>query len=342
MKMSLAWFLTFCVVSGSASASTLDELVWLEGDIYYQTLHESIVGGELDKWAESIDLQRYDESNWRSLVTLEAAELHRDNPKLVDLVYNLESLKAEVYFKTRLGRPWCGRELARLPDGLVPVMIELYLRGLEGYGYSSPDHRDIEEEALRLGLIRRVASTQHPAVYWFLLEVAEGLYWDEASWSLAIGGLGRSHSADAFHVLRGMFDEAEGHGQRRAEILRAIGKQQSVEAWRFIEPILRSSAPDLQRAAIHATQAIGAHYGWRGTYADEEWVRAAAGSGLIAVLPRVQQEMTDRVLEALSSVSDSTMRRQLHELLSRKDLTARERQLFGRALSRVELALARR
>jgi len=323
------------------SASSLSELAWAEGDAYYSILHESLGNGDARHWLNFEDgFEAVDEGNWRYRVTADALRLHLDKSEEISEVFNLRGLEAEIYLKRRWPYPESFRELKRKPQ-LAPVMMELFMHGLDEYAYSGSAYRDSEERALRYGILAAVGESGHPASEWFLAEVAESYYESQGTRLAAFEALGRVETLGAYEKLTDLYREARDDVRVRSVLLRAIGRHQTQAAWRFIEPILRAGDPLLIDAAIAGARSIAATRGWQGETTQEAVVRMEVGGALLSLLPTGNEALVDKVVEAISSIASSGVQKRLEELLARKDLRLSERARFERTLARVELAMSR-
>ena len=205
--LSLVVFIILC--SPVSYAASLDNLVLAEGDAYFSILHESLENGDGYAWLEETeDYLAVDEGNWRHRITLDSLRARIEKPEAVNGLYELKGLKAEVYLKRRWPQPECFRELRRIPE-LAPVMMELFLHGLESYPYSGSGYQDAEARALRYGILAAVGESGHPSAEWFLEEVAKSYYESQGTKFAAYDALGRISGSSAYEKLVALYDASQ-------------------------------------------------------------------------------------------------------------------------------------
>ena len=284
----------------------------------YEEARERILGRQdlVDVVRATLERTVYGPSTWRQLVLAEALAMHVTHQVEAEELRNLQGLNRSHYRLRRNPEPSATRELRRLRH-MAPLMIELFLKGMETYEWSSPDTAEAEAAALRRGLLTAVGESLHPASVHFLADLVEGGCVCCESCDVAIRALGETGALQALPVLLRVLDEArvDGDADRVVAVVTALGSVRHVEVWPHIEVELSSSDRRVAEAAIRSAAVYGSRRYWKSDPAQGAGVRAAIGSSLLDVLVEAEDEgLVVAVLESLSSVATP----QLRDLLERR------------------------
>ena len=278
-----AWLLC----TGTISADTPGEaLVLTEGAEYRKTRNELVADGRsVAEMREALATTAYRADNWLGLVLTEAAVMRATGHGDVRRLRNLEGLDPAHYLLRRRPEPNVARELDRTRDS-APLMMELLLKELDGYRWSSVDAAPMERRALVRGLLLAIGRSGHPASVFLLAHVAAEGCASSTSCEPVIRALGDTGSAAAVPVLVKLAAEAreENHVDRVATVLLAMGRIRRDEVWPHIEAGLAHPAAIVRTAAARAAGAMGSSRYWRRAVASGEVIQEAVGAALVEVL----------------------------------------------------------
>lgn len=238
----------------------------------------------------------YRADNWMTLVATEAMLMRATRHGIASRLRSLEGLDPSRYLLDRRPEPDVARELNRMRE-LAPLMMDLYLAGLNEYRWSSPEAAPKERRALVRGLLGAIGGSGHPASVFFLAHVAADGCVGRASCDAVIAALGDTGSAASTRVLANIGAAARGEGdvEREATVLHALGRIRREESWPHIEQGLAHPAASVRAAAARAAGSIGSRRYWRRAAASGELLREAAAAALVELLVTEQE---DRVAAA--------------------------------------------
>ncbi len=358
MKLTRLLSVLLCLLPAGVSMAQERAIpTWVDGLLEeqghaYEEARERILGRQdlVDVVRATLERTEYGPSTWRQLVLVEALAMHVTHQVEAEDLRNLQGLDSDHYRLRRVPEPSATRELRRLRH-VAPLMIELFLKGMETYGWSSPDTAEAEAAALRHGLLMAVGESGHPANVHFLADIVEGGCVCCESCDAAVRALGETGALQALPVLLRVLDEARANGDVDGvvAVVTALGSVRHAEVWPRIEGELSSSDRRVREAAIRSAAVYGSRRYWQSDPAQGAGVRAAIGAALLDVLVEAEDEgLVTAVLESLSTVATP----QLRDLLERRRpaasdaagavssrATAGDR--LGRALERVDRVLAR-
>ena len=294
-------------------------------------------------------------ATWRSRVLAEALILHVSHPEEAERLQNLQGLDSDHYLLRRRPVPSAARELRGLRH-VAPLMIELFLKGVESYRWSSPATAQAEAAALRRDLLAAIGRSDHPASVHFLTDVIAGGCACCESCNAAVVALGDTGSVQALPVVLEVLDRArrEQDAEGYTAGVAALGRMRHVEVWPHLQAELRSPDPRIREAAIRSAAAYGSRWYWTADPIEGARVRAAIGSSLLDVLAETEDEgVVLAVLESLGSVATPQLRNTLER---RRTARASSLRSLGpatgraatagdrlqRALERIDRSLARR
>ena len=351
----MVWLLPMAVGPAPAQAPPtrvlIDGLFNQQGRSYEEARGEVLARDDiLDVVRESLETTAYGDSTWRRLVLAEALALHVTHPGEAERLRSLQGLDSDHYRLRRVPSPSAARELRGLRH-VAPLLIELFLKGVETYAWSSAAAAEAEEAALRRDLLRAVGQSGHAASVHFLTDVVEGGCSCCESCAEAVAALGETGAQAAVPVLLGLLDGARANGnvEEYVNVVQALGGVRHAEVWPHIEAELDNEDRRVRQAAIRSAAVYGSRWHWSADPAQGARVRAAVGSSLLDVLAGAEDEgAAVAVLESLSVLATP----QLRELLELREAIAAEAarstgaaaataDRFQRALDRVDRTLAR-
>ena len=355
-----ACLLTMCVwplpagpalAQAPPTAALIDDLVDEQGRAY-EKAREEVLGRRdvVDVARASLERTAYGRSTWRRLVLTEALAMHVTHREEAEHLRNLQGLDSDHYRLRRVPVPSAARELRRLRH-VAPLMVELFLKGMDTYAWSSPATAGAEAAALRRNLLMAIGRSGHAARVHFLTDVLEGGCACCESCDTAVRALGETGARAALPVLLRVLDEARANGDTEsyATVVEALGGIRHAEVWPHIEAALGSANPRVRAAAIRSAAAYGSRRYWSTDSGEGARIRAAIGSSLVDVLSEAEDEgILVEVLEALSAVATPQLRELLEQEQAAVTGTVRSTasravagDRFQRALDRVNRTLAR-
>lgn len=294
----------------------------------------------------------YGPANWRRLVLAEALAMHVTHPEEAEALRNLEGLDSDNYLRGRVPAPSVTVELDALRHA-APLMIEMFLKGVAGYAWSSPAAAEAEESALRRDLLLAVGVSGHPASVHFLADVVDGGCACCESCGAAVRALGETGALQALPALLRARDRARGEGdvEGEAAAVAALGGVRHVETWPHIAAGLEAAGRRVREAAIRGAGTWASRRYWRDDPARGARIRAEAGASLTEALLDAEDEgLVVAVLESMTLMATPGLRDELDrrrraatgpaEAAASTAAPAGERLL--RALERVERTLAGR
>ena len=168
-----ACLLTVCVwllavdpaLAQAPSTSALIEDLFDERGRAYEEAREEVLGRRdiVDVARASLVTTAYGRSTWRRLVLREALAMHVTHREEAEHLRNLQGLDSDHYRLRRVPVPSAARELRRLRH-VAPLMIELFLKGVDTYAWSGPATAEAEAAALRRNLLMAIGRSGHATV----------------------------------------------------------------------------------------------------------------------------------------------------------------------------------
>ena len=296
----------------------------------------------------------YGPSTWRRLVLTEALIMHVTHREEAERLQNLQGVDSDHYLLRRVPAPSAARELRGLTH-VAPLLIELFLKGMESYRWSGPATAQTEEEALSRDLLLAIGRSGHPASVHLLAGVLEGGCACCESCDATVAALGDTGAEEALPLLLDLLYEARVNGDaaRRAAVVAALGSIRRAETWPYIQTELDSVDPRVRAAAARSAAAYGSRWYWRSDPGQGARIRAVVGSALVDVLSETEdEEVVLAVLESLGSVATPQLREVLERTQATPGATLRAADprtspavagdRFRRALDRIDRSLARR
>lgn len=317
---ALLWFLSAGPAPGQAptTATLIDGMLDRQGGAWEQAREAVLDRADLVALARaSVDATAYGPSTWRRLVLTEALAMHVTHPAEAERLRGLRGLNRDHYQRRRKPVPSAARELRTLRH-VAPLMIELFLKGMETYPWSSPADAEAEGTALRRGLLMAIGRSGHAASVHFVIDVIEGGCACCASCDRAIAALGQTGSRRAVPVLLRVLEDARSNGDRgrHAAAVDALGEVRYAEVWPHLRGELANEDPLVREAAIRAAAAYGSRRHWTADPAEGARVRTVVGASLLDVLADVEAEsLVTAVLESLSLVATPQLRESLERRL---------------------------
>ena len=333
------------------TGALIEGLLDKDGHAYEQAREELLGRRDLvDLSRESLEATTYRRSTWRRLVLTEALAMHLTHQEEAIRLRNLEGLDSGRYLRHRAPVPSAARELRRLRH-VAPLMIELFLKGMETYDWSGPATAEREAATLRRDLLLAVAQSGHPASVHFLTDVVESGCSCCESCAAAVSALGETGALSTLPVLLRVMGEARRNSdvEGYATAVRALGGIPHAEVWPYIEAELNGPEPLVRVAAVRGAAAYGSAWHWRADAAQAARIRAVVGSSLVDALSQAEdEEQLVAVLESLGLVATPELRDLLEEIRAADSGTRRSTGSrtatpgrFQRALNRVNGTLAR-
>ena len=349
--MLIALMLVLAPLARAGSAppqALLEDLLDQEGRTYVQA-REALLRDHSDLEAslrDFLESRSYDEENWQLLVFAEALLMHFANPQAAERLRSLDGLNAEIYARYRNPVPTALLELQRMGDAL-PLMIELHMKELDLYEWSSGEAMEAERHALQVGLLAAVGGSRHQAGLFFLADVVkgggltDGLFWS------AVQALSAAGAPEALPTLAEVVQEARESGDitRYAAALQAMGNIHDAQTWPYIEAGLSHSDRRVRTAAIRAARAYGTTRRWDHDPALGDEMRWEAATSLVEILMRTSdQEIVGAVWESLGLLATPELQRWL---IDRQGWAAAagesaDEDRLQQALGLVNLSLSRR
>ena len=305
----------------------------------------------VDAARATLETTPYEPSTWLPLILTEALVMHGTHRQEAERLQNLRGLDSDHYLLDRLPEPSAARELRRMRH-VAPLMIELFLKGVETYEWSSADTAEAEQKALKRDLLMAVGRSDHPASVYFLTDVIEGGCACCESCTTAVAALGETGSIRALPVLLEVLTEARGDDdvEAYATAVEALGRIRHAQVWPYLAVELDNSDMRIRAAAIRSVGAYGSRWYWTANPTQGAEIRAAVGTSLLDVLSEAKDEgIILAILESLSSVATPELR----ALLEQKEAIAASsaarsvqerggtRDRLQRALDRVTRTLSR-
>ena len=287
----------------------------------------------------------YGGGNWLPLVLSEALAMHLTHSEEARRLHRLRGLDPDHYLLRRRPEPSTGRELWRLRH-VAPLMIELFLKGLDTYEWSSAAAAPAERRALRSNLLMAIGRSDHPASAYFLTHVVEGQCPGGDSCDTAVIALGETGALQALPVLLGVLDGARGNdGRERYRLtVRALGRIRHAAVWPYLQAELQHADARVREAAVRSLGAYGSHRQWTHDPVAAAAIRQAIGSSLVEVLAAAEdQGIVHAAMGSLSSVATPELRDLLRQKLTTPELSTVEATAdrYRRALRQVDRVLAR-
>jgi hypothetical protein len=316
-------------------------------------LSTGAVMGQAQLTSTLIESTSYSPSTWQQLVLTEALAMHATHREEAQRLQNLQGVDSDHYLLRRIPVPSAARELRGLRH-VAPLMIELFLKGVETYRWSSPATAQPERAALQRDLLVAIGRSDHPASVHFLTDVIrEGCDCCE-SCNAAVGALGDTGAVQALPVLREVLDEARRAADVEAYLaaVAALGRIRHPEAWPHIAAELGNADPRVREAAIRSAAAYGSRWYWSTDPVQGARVRATVGLSLLDVLSETEDEgIVLAVLESLGGVATPRLREAVERRRADSSYAVRSaepgasRTVGGdrlrRALNRIDRSLAR-
>ncbi|MXY16080.1 MAG: hypothetical protein F4Y57_03530 [Acidobacteria bacterium] len=333
----------------TSTASLIDDLEGREGQAY-EAARDAVLGRpDVLEAARAIgEGTAYGASTWQRLVLAEALAMHVTHREEAALLRDLEGLRSEHYRLARRPEPSAARELMRLRH-VAPLLIELFLKGVETYRWSSPAAAPAEEAALREGLLFAIGRSDHAASLHFLSDVIAGGCVCCESCDSAAAALGETGKVEALPVLLRVLEEARANGEvdTQATVVEALGWVRHIEAWPHVESRLADVEPRLRRAALEGAARFASRRGWRHDPATGAEVRALVGTAALQVLlDEEDEEVVEFALGALIAAATPELRERIEGLRAAAPNTAAagapadgDAAWTGRAADRLRIAL---
>lgn len=295
----------------AGTATLVDELQGREGQAY-EVAREAVLGRPdvLEATRAIGEGAAYGPSTWRRLVLAEALAMHVTHREEAARLRDLEGLRSEHYLLARRPEPSAARELRQLRH-VAPLLIELFLKGIETYRWSSPAAAPAEEAALRVGLLFAIGRSDHAASVHFLSDVIAGGCACCESCDSAAAALGETGELEALPVLLRVLEEARANGETetQATVVEALGWLRHVEAWPHIESRLADPEPRLRRAALEGAARFASRRGWRHDPAAGAEVRDLVGTAALqALLEEEDEDAVEFAFGALSAAATPELR----------------------------------
>lgn len=350
------WLLSVATAGAQAPPASrlVESLLDLHGHAYAQARQALLDRQDVVEVARAtLETTTYGPSTWLPLVLTEALAMHVTHRQEAERLQSLRGLDSDHYLSRRAPVPSAARELRGLRH-VAPLMIELFLKGVETYAWSSPASAEVEKEALRRDLLVAIGRSDHAASVHFLTDVLEGGCACCESCGTVVAALGATGAVQALPVLLDVLDEARAAGDvaRHTVVVEALGGIRHARTWPHIEAELDNAEASIREAAIRGAAAYGSRWYWRTDPIQGARIRAAIGSSLLEVLSEAEDEgVVAAVLESLSGVAtpqlrDALEQRQTPPAYSVRSTDRRTARIvagdrFRRALDRVNRTLAR-
>jgi hypothetical protein len=255
----------------------------------------------------------YGPGSWRRLVLAEALAMHVTHPEEAEALRNLEGLDSDRYLRRRVPAPSVTIELEALRHA-APLMIEMFLKGVATYAWSSTAAAEAEESALRRDLLLAVGESGHAASVHFLADVVEGGCACCESCDAAVRALGETGALQALPVLLRARDRARGEGDVEGEIaaVAALGGVRHVETWPHIAAGLQAADRRLREAAVRSAGSYASRRYWKDDPAQGAGIRAEVGASLMeALLGAGDEGLVVAVLESMTLMATPRLRDEL-------------------------------
>ena len=266
----------------------------------------------------------YDSQNWLRLVLMEAVVMHATRPGDAHSLRHLQGLDPEHYLRRRRPDPSVARELQQMHDS-APLMIELFLKGVDTYGWSSAEAAAMERRALTNGLLQAVGRSRHPSAVFFLAEVMARGCVCCTSCATAIRALGDTGAPEAVPVLleTAATAAAEGDAERQAMALNALGRTRRAEAWPHIKAALSYANPIVRAAAVRSAGAFGSRRLWEDTSGAGIRMQEEVGAALLGVFVAEEDDgVVEEALASIGRVATPALRDKVERVLIDADLAA--------------------
>ena len=335
--------------AGTAVDVTLAQGLMAEHGRAYVETREALLERRniVDVVPTTVQTTDYGPSTWMSLVLAEALAMHLTHSEEARHLRNLQGLNSDHYLLRRSQRPSAARELRSLRH-VAPLLIELFLKGIETYEWSSPATAEAEEQALRRDLLMAIGRSDHPASIYFLMDVMEGGCACCASCNVVVSALGETGSIQALPVLLEVLKKARGdqNMEAYAAAVGALGRIPFVEVWPYLNAELDNPDPRLREVAVRSVGNYGSRWSWADKPDQGADIRATIGASLMDALSEEQNEtVVVAILEGISGVATSRLRALLEQ---RQSTTTRSMQQsnmtqgrFQRAMGRINRTLER-
>lgn len=290
----------------------------------------------------------WNEETYPRLSMALVAQAHLASAEVVRGVYKLEGIDPARYTLRRRPDPECGRELCRLGQLAVGPMLEVLLKTFDSYVFpGGPERAEAlakERAALREGLVVALASSEHPAAYFALRQVATSPRELEGARKQALEGLGTVGTPAALADLLRVYGDSGSTAGIRLAAIRGVAQVPSREALAWLRQRVESDVAEERRPAIVALGLFGSAWSWdaRGPewagLADE--LRAEAAAFLVDRIGQLT-DCADELVEALAVIAHPKSATLLRRLLQDPASPDAKRALAKRALERIETALER-
>lgn len=291
----------------------------------------------------TLEMTSYGPSTWLPLVLTEALAMHVTHRQEAERLQNLQGIDNNHYLRRRMPAPSAARELRQMRH-VAPLMIELFLKGIETYWWSSGATAEAEEVALRRDLLIAIGRSGHPASFYFLTDVIEGGCVCCESCHIAIMALGETGAEQALPVLLNVLDEARGDVATHTAMVKALGRIHHAEVWPHIKVELDNMNPRVQEAAIRSAGVYGSRRYWTDKPVQGAKIRVAIGQSLLDALYKARDEVVvTAVLESIGSVATPEIQAMLERRLPKASFPVQSSSgdKFQRALDRLNRALVR-
>ena len=296
-------------------------------------------------------LPAYSEETWLPLALTESLAMHLTHADDARRLRNLEGLQPEHYLQRRRPEPSATLELALMKPA-VPLMIELFVKEIDIYPWSSAGAAATERRALQRDLLFAVGRSGHPASLYFLSDLIEGGCGCCETCEFAVSALGETGRLQALPLLAKELEKARAAGDvaRRALAVEALGGIRHPETWPYIASELASAEPAVRESAALSAGAYASRWHWQADPAQGAAIRSAVGASLLAAIAATEDEGVVRVaLESIGAVATGELRLELEARLFEMGSRAQAPDSGGpakdrmrRALDRVNGSLARR
>ena len=316
----------------------LDKMKEATGEEYLKVRDELMKMEVDDSFLEGLAREEeWTEETWRDAFCAAVVLLWKKNRELCQRCYDLRGLKPDFFLKKRRPEPEVVRELVALGRDAAPIMLEIMLKTFQFYkftekavgGYDAKKLRDMEEKALKVGIVAALGMLKDERAHHFLVELLRSGE-DADVRAVAAKSIGRIGGEGAVSVLSERLSDSDESEEVRCGAALGLGftgKREALDA--LLKQLEKEESENVCKEIAKALGFITSRWQRAEDEDEMERMRELAVDALLTLLDEKRNKATVKeALYTLVRVGDERTVKKMETLLERTEKEELRREIL--------------